>query len=770
MNEQSNSIVWLRQPAREWKEGFPIGNGCLAAMVLGGARQERLALNHEWLWRAEHRERDVQTKSHHLPEIRRLFFEGDLLKAGNFANQCLGGPGGVSGTKNNVDPYQPAGDLLLSFDHSDCEDYRRELNMQTGVVTVTYAVDGKRLTRRYFAHAGLPLIVAQVVSEFPHTCQVCLRRVDDPDCELAPWQQGDVFGFTGRFIEGLRFAVAGRVFHADDALVEPVSASSLVNLRRAKSWNLLITIEVALKGGDPAEVCFNRLSSITASGEDLLHTHAQAHAQVYCRVSLDLGDDRGRLPTDERLRRLREGETDDSLLALYFNFGRYLLQASSFNASVPANLQGKWNEELSPPWECDLHCDVNIQMNYWAAEVCNLAETLQPLFDWMESCVPHARRAAKELYGCEGIWFPLQTDPWGRATPESFGWDVWTGAAAWLAQHLWWRYEYSLDETFLRTRAYPFIKEVAAFYETYLVPDPQGRLVTIPSQSPENRFVGGTSPVSLCIAATMDLELIYDCLTHAIRASEILNVDEDKRKVWASILEKLPPLQIGKFGQLQEWLEDYEEVEPGHRHYSHLFALYPGDQITLEATPQLARAARISLERRLAAKGGHTGWSRAWTVCLWARLREGDEAYKHLRALVADFTTDSLLDLHPPRIFQIDGNLGGTAGIAEMLLQSHHGVLRILPALPTAWQNGRVTGLRARGGFEVDIEWHGGRATCVRILSLKGQECRLSLDGAERASVRSDGGKTPVVHREPSMLWWQTEANVTYVVNLGQNA
>ncbi|MBI3921806.1 MAG: glycoside hydrolase family 95 protein, partial [Armatimonadetes bacterium] len=445
--------------------------------------------------------------------------------------------------------------------------------------------------------------------------------------------------------------------------------------------------------------------------------------------------------------------------------GRYLLQASSLGASVPVNLQGKWNEELKPPWECDLHNDVNVQMNYWPAEVCNLADTLEPLFAYLERFVPHARRAAKMLYDCDGVWLPIQTDPWGRATPESFGWDVWTGAAAWLAQHFWWRYEYSLDEQFLRDRAYPFIKEVAAFYQTYLVRDPQGRLVPVPSQSPENYFVGGTKPVSLCIAATMDLELIHDCLTHALRASEILQVDEDLRQVWQGILTDIPPLQIGSHGQLQEWLEDYEEEEPGHRHYSHLLALHPGDQITLEDTPELAQAARVSLERRLDAEGGHTGWSRAWTVCFWARLREGDEAHHHLKHLITDFATDSLLDLHPPRIFQIDGNLGGTAGVAEMLLQSHNGVLRILPALPSSWPEGKVTGLRARGGFEVDIDWSEGSATQVRVRSLNGQSCRISFSGATKMEVMTDDGLVVQgIVGESDGITWQTEAGRTYVV------
>jgi alpha-L-fucosidase 2 len=474
------------------------------------------------------------------------------------------------------------------------------------------------------------------------------------------------------------------------------------------------------------------------------------------------------LPTNERLEILREGHDDEGLLALYFNFGRYLLISSSRSGGLPANLQGVWNEELSPPWESDFHHDINLQMNYWPAEPCSLSECSEPLFDHCERFVPHARKVAKDLYNCRGVVFPLQTDAWGRATPESRGWDVWTGAAAWLAQHYWWRFEYSLDREFLRSRAYPFFKEVASFYEDYLVRDPRsGKLVPVPSQSPENEFVGGTKPVSLCIAATMDIELIHDLLSHAIESSRVLNVDAEKREVWERILAELPTLQVGKHGQLQEWLEDYEEAEPGHRHISHLFALYPGDRLTPENEPELTHAARVSLERRLSHKGGHTGWSRSWTVCCWARLREGDLAREHLIRLVADFATDTLLDLHPPRIFQIEGNLGGAAGVCEMLLQSHKGTIRLLPALPKSWSKGRICGLRARGGFNVDIEWSGGRAVSAAIHSIAGQKCRLVCTDAAKAEIAEDGKKISFVTLRDDEIEFDTSQGGIYRLKWG---
>jgi alpha-L-fucosidase 2 len=344
---------------------------------------------------------------------------------------------------------------------------------------------------------------------------------------------------------------------------------------------------------------------------------------------------------------------------------------------------------------------------------------------------------------------------WALTNKTQGGWSEWTGVAPWLAQHFWLRYEYTGDRRFLEKRAYPYMKQVAAFYEDFLVPDPRpdskwrGRLVTVPTQSPENRFVGGIDPVSLCIGATVDFELIHDLFTHLLKASETLGLDAEQRTEWRRILEQIPPLQIGKYGQLQEWLEDYEETEPGHRHVSHLFALFPGDQITLEKTPELAKAARTSLERRLAHEGGHTGWSRSWVVCLWARLAEGDLAEEHLRHLIADFATISLLDLHPPRIFQIDGNFGGTAGIAEMLLQSHDGVIRLLPALPKAWPEGEVSGLCARRGVEVGIRWANGKAAEATLLSSRGGTYRIRPPkGQKILHARADGKEIALSPRE----------------------
>lgn len=758
-----NSRMWYCKPASEWKEGLPIGNGMLAGMVMGTFPTERLALNHEWLWRANNRYRTTPPKHQYLQQIRELFFQGKTLEAGELANEKLGGPGGVSNQPNRVDPYQPAGDLFLETDHQQVSQYQRELDLETGIVSIRYTIENVAYQRHFLAHASLPVLGIRLHCSQPHQLNIRahLSRIEDPDCRLIPESESHQCGLHGEFSEGVRYFLLARIASHDGHLTAEKGAST-VRIQDATEALLLLTIAVTHDGEDPRVLAYQQLEGVPEAWDALQESHLETYRSLYRRVSLDLGDSHDERPTDERRAALRAGEKDNGLMALYFNFGRYLLISSSRPGGLPANLQGKWNEELHPSCDCDLHHDVNLQMNYWPAEVCGLPECAEPLFDHIERFVPHGREIAKALYNCEGIYLPIQTDPWGRATPESRGWDVWTGAAAWLAQHLWWRYEYSLDTEFLRKRAYPIFKEVAAFYQSYLVRDPQGRLVPVPSQSPENTFKGGTRPVSLCIAATMDLELIYDVLTHAIRASEILGVDAELREVWRRILDEIPSLQVGRFGQLQEWLEDYEEAEPGHRHISHLFALFPGDQLTLEYTPELAQAAGVSLERRLASGGG-MGWTRAWMLCCWARLREGDLAYEHLRALIADFATDSLLDLNnPPPIFQIDGNLGGTAGIAEMLMQSHHDLIRILPAVPNHWPTGQVRGLRARGGFIVDIEWQDGKARKAIINSTRGEECRMLVQDETPPMVTSDGTAVPISHPVPDCIAFQTEAGKAY--------
>lgn len=761
-----NSKLWYRRPASDWLEGIPVGNGRIASMVLGQYPRERLALNHEWLWTGKNRYRDVETKAQYLPEIRKLLMSGKYEEGTELANYALAGNGGISGKPNRVDKFQTAGDLWIEIPHGPVFDYHREINLETATAITTYKTNyDKKYTRTCIAHFEEDLLIVHLISEGENfNAAVSLSRSFSSDCKLSFETTGNSIIMRGDIEDGIDFCVRAKIFLLNGKLT--ATSDREITVSGAGEAMIVVNIGTSGSGKDPeAESAIRDIS--LEEWPKLLKQNIADYAKYYNNMTLELTVEESPLPTDERIEKSRRGRHDDGLPLLFFNYARYLLFASSARGELPANLQGKWCENLSPPWNCDYHHNINLQMNYWLAEPTGMQTACEALFQYIERLVPHAREAASRLYACNGVYFPLQTDPWGRSTPESCGWAVWNGAAPWLAQHLWWHYQFGQDLDFLKKRAYPFLKEVAAFFESFLVEDESGMLQIVPSQSPENCFKesGCNFPISICVSTAMDVELVWDLLNHSIRAAEILEVDVDKREIWKRMLDKLPALQIGSKGQLLEWNGEFTEVDPGHRHISHLFALYPGEQIDPELTPDLFAAAEKSLELRIDNFGGHTGWSRAWIACCFARLGRGGEAFKHLEKLINDFTSISMLDLHPPRIFQIDGNLGGGAAIIEMLFQSYREELCFLPALPGNWAQGKVTGIRARGGFIVDFSWKSGKLVEAKIRSVSTRQCTI-INLLGNFEIETDDGAKVKTNRDEARLTFDVVPNIKYYLYL----
>jgi alpha-L-fucosidase 2 len=702
--------LWYNTISKEWMEGLPIGNGRLAVMIWGNENTDIISLNHEWLWRGENRTRDNEKVSGHLKDVRDCLKKGDFFRATSLANAYFGGLGGISGLPHRTDAYQPAGDLIFTL--KDCTSFcRRELDLVKCVARAERLAKQDKVSSAFIAHPKHNLIICRWnASSGKFSGSLRYSRAYDSKSDESCYYSQSGINYSCSFKDGISYKTVVSI-KTDGEIKTDASG---IYIEDATGITAYINIAVSVKGIEE-ELAIHPVPE--SDWDALLSSHTEAFSELLNRISLEVSMSENELPTDERILRVRSGIDDPGLLLLYFNFGRYLLASSSICGELPANLQGKWNDSIEPPWECDYHLNINLQMNYWMAEAANMPECAEALLKYIERFVPHAKKAAYNLYSCRGIWLPHSTDAWGRATPEGYGWAAWVGAAPWMAQHFWHHFEYSGDINFLKDRAYPFFKEVALFFEDYLVEDENGIYQIMPSQSPENRFTDtGFWPVSIGISSAMDVQLVYDALRYAVKSAEILDIDAKVRKKWKRIIECLPPFKIGSDGRLLEWDAERPEAEPGHRHLSHLYGLFPSDIFNPADRPAQYEAAVKSLEFRLSQGGGHTGWSRAWTACLFARIGREDELWRHLYALLTDFATVSLLDLHPPRIFQIDGNLGAVEAVLQALVQCWGGKVHLLRALPSAWPKGSIKGIKTRGGHTLTLSWCDGKLETVDII------------------------------------------------------
>lgn len=756
MFEQMENRLWYNSPAAEWTEALPVGNGRLGAMVFGGVKKERLQLNEDSMWYGGPRERNNPDAKPNLPAIRELILAGRLQEAQELASMAL------SGLPETQRHYVPLGDLELDFAGAAKApgNYVRELDLQRGMVKVAYDSEGIHYTREIFASYPDQALMIRLTADRPGSISFKARFNRG---RFRYMERTEKWGQDGLVMQGYCGGEEGSRFRAVLKAVAEGGSTCIIGehlvVENANAVTLLLAAATTFRFPDPEAACKDQLAGVSRLAyAQLAGRHEADHRALYDRVELALsdGDDgdesRSRLPTDQRLQRVRQGLDDPGLAALYFKYGRYLLIASSRPGSLPANLQGIWNESFLPPWDSKFTININTQMNYWHAENCSLSECHLPLFELIERMREPGRRTAEVMYGCRGFTAHHNTDIWADTAPQDtyLPASFWPMGAAWLCLHLWEHYQFGKDKEFL-ARSYPTMKEAAVFLLDYLVEGENGYLLTCPSVSPENRYrlPNGESGV-MCAGASMDFQIIHALFGACVEAVEILDTDVEFRGQLLEALKRLPPPAIGKYGQIQEWMEDYEELEPGHRHISHLFGLYPGSQFTVEGTPGLAAAARVTLERRLANGGGHTGWSRAWIINFWARLQEAGKARDNLMALLGKSTLPNLLDNHPP--FQIDGNFGGTAGIAEMLLQSHEGAIHILPALPEQWRDGAVAGLRARGGYTVDIRWEDGKWTEVRLVAGASGLCRMKGVGFGDKPFQAEAGRAYIFRPNGEMM------------------
>lgn len=706
--------LWYRKPAVEWSEALPLGNGRIGAMVFGGVREEHLQINEESIWSGRPIDRNNPDCIDNLEKMRNLIFQGEIEKAERLAVYAM------SGTPQSERCYQTLGDIYIRFDNKEeeYEDYKRTLDMDNALSTVSYRIKDNRYERKTFiTYPNQAMVMKFKVDGDASLNFTCLMdRHKHLDCA---WKEDtQTIAYDGNTGEGgIKFACMLRAV-TNTGTVNTIGEHLIVE--GAKEVTLYFTVSTSFWENDPAKACLKRINEISKKDyEELFKAHVNDYIALFDRVELKfISKDNAEcesLPTDERLELIQKGKNDIDLIALYFQYGRYLLISSSRPGGLPANLQGIWNKEFMPPWDSKYTININTEMNYWPAEVGNLSECSEPFFRLLERMKENGQVTASKMYGCRGFVAHHNTDIHADTAPQDHYVPAtyWVMGAAWMSLHIWEHYLFTKDKEFLNNN-FDTLYQAVLFFKDYLIEDSKKYLVTCPSVSPENTYImknGRNGRFSAGVS--MDNQILYNLFNDYLSAASIICPASEFIDEVKIMLDRLPKPQIGKYGQLMEWMEDYEEAEPGHRHISHLFAVYPGSQITPEDTPELATAAEITLNRRLEHGGGHTGWSRAWIIDLWARFGKSEKVFENIMELLKQSTFINLMDNHPNwygngKIFQIDGNFGAAAGIAEMLIQSHNNKIRLLPALPKACNTGYVKGLRLRENADIEMYWKDG--------------------------------------------------------------
>lgn len=751
LSAQNDLKLWYDKPASDWNSALPLGNGRLGAMVFGTPAVEHLQLNEETIWAGSPNSNAHKLEDGLLEKVRRLIFEGKYVEAQDLATAKIMSP------KNHGMPYQTMGDLFISFpNHNKYTDYYRDLDISNAIASVSYKVNGVTYKREMFTSFTDQAITVRLTADKPKsiTCNVFLTT---PQEKVERAIDGDQLVLTG--ITPAHEKQSGKV--QLETRVKPkikggtyTTSDNIISIENADEAILYIAIATNFVNykdisGDKTQKCKQYISQSFANDyEKAKKEHTAFFRQYMDRMSLDLGKtEASNKPTDVRIKEFSE-IFDPQLAALYFQFGRYLLISCSQPDTQPANLQGIWNDRFLPSWDSKYTCNINLEMNYWPAEVTNLTEMHEPMLQLVREVAETGEHTAKLMYNTRGWVLHHNTDIWRITGPvDRAASGMWPTGGAWVSQHLWYRYLQTGNKEYLKS-IYPVIRGAAMFFNDFLIEEPEhGWLVVSPSSSPENTHSGSKNKATISAGATVDNQLVFDLFSNVITASEVLGIDKDFCDTLRMKREKLPPMQVGQHNQLQEWMHDWDLPDDKHRHVSHLYGLYPGNQISPVRTPELFEAAKNSLIYR---GDPSTGWSMGWKVCLWARLLDGDHAYKLLTNQLDLVTNEkkkggtysNMFDAHPP--FQIDGNFGCTVGIAEMFMQSHDGFIYLLPALPSVWKSGSIKGLVARGGFVIDMDWKDGKVTDLTIQSREGGNCRLRIGVPLKGNgIRKAKGENP---------------------------